>query len=59
LAQIYQAQDFSMSKSVTLMTAVSLILLTVFVLGCGWYFSNPAIAEDTMKNAKTMPTACL
>jgi L-ascorbate metabolism protein UlaG (beta-lactamase superfamily) len=39
----------AMYKRLLKITIVSLVLLTAFCLGCGWYVSNSVYSEDAMK----------
>jgi L-ascorbate metabolism protein UlaG (beta-lactamase superfamily) len=44
--------DKIMYKRAALIISVSLVVLAVLILGCGWYLSNPALPGDTMIKAK-------
>jgi L-ascorbate metabolism protein UlaG (beta-lactamase superfamily) len=41
-----------MYKRLLIIITISLVLLTAFGLGCGWYVSNPVYSEDGMNKPK-------
>lgn len=41
-----------MYKRTVLIVSVLLVVLTVLILGCGWFLSTPALSDDTMIKAK-------